>query len=150
VSTRTRLGLGAVTAAVVLIVAACGGDHQAVTAPSASSPAVSKDACRAYDNAIAMFSQGIDGGHVPFVIQQFGPVAAEKIRTAAQLSNGQPRATMEASATRIQVLVDKSGVDDGPEVRAVRDSINAVDVLCRDAGASLSNVPAPEVSAVPE
>ncbi|MGH8964147.1 MAG: hypothetical protein ACRDXB_02290 [Actinomycetes bacterium] len=137
-------------AAVLLATAltACGssgGDAAPSVTPTPSTPAISADACRAYDNAIAMFYQGIDGtDHTPFVIAQFGPLAAERIRTAAPLATGQGRAVMEASATRIQVLADAGGgVDDGPEVKAVKDSIAAVDKLCREAGASLSHVPAP-------
>jgi hypothetical protein len=134
----------------MLALSGCGSDGGAAAGkptptPTPSAPTVTSDACRAYDRAIAMLSKGLDGAdHVPFVIVQFGPPAAEKIRTAAQLAPaGQGRTAMESSATKIQVLVDAGGVDDGPETRAVKDSIGAVDRMCRDVGASLSNLPAP-------
>lgn len=150
-----RRALAVTAAAAVLLTSACGGGQDAAPAANAapSTPAVSADACRAYDNALSIFVQGIDGNEQdPMVILDFGPDAATKIRTAAELAAGPAKAAMTQSATRIQVLADaeqrwtQPGFDVSAELAAVKTSITEVDRMCRAAGASLSHVPGPAVA----
>lgn len=142
-------------ASVAFGVAACGDEQRPpAAAPSTSVPAVSADACRAYDNAISAIVPGVDGQNASVVFAFYGHAAADKVKTAAKLTHGQARSAMEATALRVEVLADAYGadpfgVDTAAEAQAVRDIINAVDKLCRAAGASLSNVPAPDPSGSP-
>lgn len=134
-----------VTALALALVSGCGTDTEPTTA--GSSPAVNADACRAYDNAIGDLASSIDGKDPnPFLIDGYAPGTVRKIRTAAQLTGGQPRAAMEQTALRVQVLADADWTSPGggaAEAAAVRASISDVDRLCRAAGASLGNVPGP-------
>lgn len=147
--------IAAAGAALALTLTGCSaGGNTATTPPSATPtpPAVSADACRAYDSAIALVARLVEGEGAPGLAGTVGPNAAERVRHAAQLATGQGKTAMENTAARIQVLADKAdawtpadpaGPDAGREVAAVRESIVAVDKLCRAAGASLANVPAP-------
>jgi hypothetical protein len=141
-----RTALLVLTALVAIAVTGCGGTESAAS-PSPS-PTANADACRAYDNALRIYHEGIEGESVPMTILTFSAETAAQIRTAAQLVEGSGRTAMEDTATRIEVLADKEkrwqapGFNNSAEILAVRDSITRVAGICQTSGASLINVPA--------
>lgn len=132
------------TAVLAVALAGCGEDSPS---PAPSRPAVSAEACRAYDDAIRLFAHDLDGQHARgFLVAGNGAPAARDVRRAAEGTDGPARRAFEDTATRIEALAvqgDAAPADLVTEDQPVRDAIAEVNRLCREVGAPLWNIPSP-------